>query len=74
MNKETKIIDIIKRLATTDKSTEDDSTIMQLILRKLGHTNAIVTCGIVYLDGRGTIKNPPTSIHTIAKALLPSCK
>ena len=74
MNKETKIIDIVKRLATTDKSSEDDSLIMQLVLRKLGHKNAIVTCGIVYLDGRGTLKNPPTSIHALAKMILPYCK
>lgn len=74
MNKETKIVDVLKRLATTDKSNEDDSLIMQLVLRKLGHKNAIVTCGIVYLDGHGTLKNPPTSIHAIAKVLLPSCR
>ena len=31
---------------------------------------AKVTCGIVYLEGRGTLEAPPASIHQIARMIL----
>ena len=62
--------DILKRLADTNTCSDPDNTFMQLVLHKLGFNNAVVTCGIVYLDGRGTLENPPADIHTYANALL----
>ena len=62
--------DVLKRLAQTNTSTENDSKIMEVLLRKLGFPNARVVSGIVYLDGHGTIESPPTSMHLVAKQLL----
>lgn len=62
---------VLERLSNSDSSSEQDSRIMQAILRQTGlYPNAVVVAGVVYLDGRGTMQNPPTSIHTVAKSLL----
>jgi hypothetical protein len=61
--------DLINRLATSDTSTEIDGVTFQNLLRELGFPKAIVTCGIVYLDGQGTIEFTPTSINAIAKTI-----
>lgn len=67
-DKKDKIVkEFITRLAEADKSSETDSRYMQSLLRKLGFVQARVVGGIVYLEGRGTITAPPTSIHTIAQ-------
>lgn len=60
----------LEGLANSNQSTERDSQIMQGLLRRAGCSSAVVTCGIVYLDGHGTIKAPPTDLHTIARMLL----
>jgi hypothetical protein len=70
MNEE-KVVDVIKRLATTNTSTKRDEIVIEYVLKELGYANARVVSGIVYLDGRGTLQNPPTSIHAVAKALMP---
>ena len=69
MNKETGR-EILNRLANTESSSESDSGFMQMVLHKLGFNNAIVTSGIVYIDGKGTLENPPMDIHSYAKALI----
>jgi hypothetical protein len=62
---------VLERLSKSDTSSETDSKIMQALLQKTGlYPNAVVVYGIVYLDGKGTMKNPPTSIHAVAKTIL----
>jgi len=58
----------LDRLANSTSSSEDDSAIMQGLLRKLNFPRAVVTLGVVYVEGRGR----PTSIHQMAEALLES--
>ena len=69
-NKQETFRDVLIRLTKTNTSTENDSKIMEVLLRTLGFEQARVVSGIVYLEGRGTIKNPPASIHLMAKQLL----
>ncbi len=57
-------------LANSDQSDDGDTGKMQNLLRRVGFHEAVCTCGIVYLDGHGTLESPPTSIHSIAKMLL----
>ena len=64
--------DVLERLAKSNTSSEHDSKVMQYALRKIGFGNAVVTSGVVYLEGRGTIENPPEDIHTYAQALIKS--
>ncbi len=64
------IPEFLKYIADKNTSNEIEGHIMQAILKRVGFDKAIVTCGIVYLEGRGTLQSPPTSIHTIAKALI----
>lgn len=63
--------EMLKRLSESSESSEEDSRIMQAFLRrKCGFPAAIVTMGIVYFVGHGTMEYPPTSIHSTAKLLL----
>lgn len=64
------IREYIEKMANANQTTDNDGQTFQGILRKLGFPNAIVTCGIVYLEGRGTIDAPPAAIPTIAKGIL----
>ena len=43
---------------------------MQWFLREIDFPKAVVVLGVVYMEGRGTIKSPPASIHAVAKMLL----
>ena len=62
---------VLERLSTANTSSETDSRIMQAVLRQTGlYPNAVVVMGVVYLEGKGTMKNPPTSIHSVAKQIL----
>ena len=60
----------LEELANSDTSTDSDSTKMANLLHRVGFSQAVVTCGIVYLEGKGTMDAPPTSLHSIAKILL----
>ena len=62
----------LTELSGTTQSSESDSKIMENLLRKINFPKAIVTMGIVYLEGKGTIDAPPTDIHSMAKMLLKS--
>jgi len=53
-------------LASTNQSDEADDHYMQLLLKCCGESKAVVTCGMVYLDGKGQ----PIDIHTISRELL----
>ena len=68
--KEMTVKEWLVSLANTNQSTDQDSAKMQNLLHRVGFGSAVVTCGIVYLNGHGTIEAPPTSLHAIAKMLL----
>lgn len=61
----------LQNLSQTDTSSERDSKMMQALIRRgSDFPKAVVTCGIVYLGGAGSVKYPPLDIHTMAKILL----
>ena len=60
----------LARIASTGQSSEQDDKVITGILQRVGFPNVVVVCGIVYLEGRGTIDAPPTPISTIAGMLL----
>ncbi len=60
----------LESLATSNESGDNDGVKMQNLLHRIGFPSAVVTCGIVYLDGQGTIDAPPTAINSIAKMLV----
>lgn len=60
----------LEDLAGRNTSTGDDEMLMVDILRKIGFPAAVVTCGIVYVDGKGTIEAPPVSIQAMAKVIV----
>ena len=57
-------------LTNRNESSEKDSAMMQNLLHRVGFGSARVVCGIVYLEGQGTLEAPPTDIHSTAKMLL----
>ncbi|HDZ26383.1 hypothetical protein LCGC14_1149290 [marine sediment metagenome] len=63
-------LDWLRELAGRDTSSESDEVLMVDILRKIGFPSAVVTCGIVYCDGRGTVEAPPVSVHFMAKVIV----
>jgi len=63
-------LEFLENLASSNTSTQDDDAIMQELLHRASFHKAIVTCGIVYLEGKGTLTCPPTSIHQVAQMLL----
>ena len=60
----------LEGIASTTMSTEKDSQTMEGVLHRAGFPQARVVCGIVYLEGKGTMEAPPTDIHSIAKMIL----
>ena len=65
-----KTLDWLESLANSTSSSEDDSNIMQGMLRQMRFPRAVVTLGVVYVEGRGR----PTSIHSMAKMILDQYK
>jgi hypothetical protein len=59
----------LERIAVSDTSDRRDNDIVQYVLRAMGNTEAIVTCGIVYLYGNSK-NNEPFSIHDMAENIL----
>jgi hypothetical protein len=59
----------VEVVATKETTSESDGITMQGLLRKVGFPLAKVVYGIVYLEGKGTIKFPPTSIQAVANSL-----
>ena len=53
-------------LTTRNTSTDYDDKMMQVVTRKCGFPKSVVTCGIVYLEGKGQ----PIDIHTVAREIL----
>ena len=60
----------LEDLAARTTSDESDGRKMANLLHRVGFSQAVVTCGIVYLDGKGTIEAPPTDMHSIARMLV----
>jgi len=56
----------LTEMSTTNTSTEYDDKMMQTLTRKCGFPQSVVTCGIVYLEGKGQ----PMDIHTVAREIL----
>ena len=65
-----KTLEWLEELANSTSSTEDDSQMMQGLLRMMKFHKAVVVCGMVYVDGHGTMDSPPTSIHSMARMLV----
>jgi len=65
-NREMTVKQWLTELAATNTSTEYDDKMMQTITRKCGFPKSIVTCGIVYLEGKGE----SLDIHTISREIL----
>ena len=60
----------LEELASSTSSSDTDSAKMQNLLHRCGFPMAVVTCGIVYLEGKGTREAPPTSLPSIARMIL----
>ena len=60
----------LQTLAGCTHSGDTDSTKMTNLLHRVGFPKAVVVMGVVYLEGKGTMDAPPTSIHSVAKMLL----
>lgn len=60
----------LEELANSNTSMDIDSIKMANLLHRVGFARAVVVCGIVYLEGKGTLDAPPTSLHSIARMLL----
>ncbi len=65
MRNNDKVISYLKTLKNTNVSSSDDDYRIEKVLKLLGYDNAIVTCGVCYLDGTCN----PISIHEIAGIL-----
>lgn len=61
---------ILERVSVAQSTTDEDERTMTLILRRCGWPRALVACGIVYLEGKGTRDAPPCDIPTMARLLL----
>ncbi len=60
----------LQELASSNTSDEHDANKLQNLLHKLNFPQAVITCGVAYLEGRGTIDFPPMSIQSLAKMLI----
>lgn len=60
----------LQRLSTSNSTTREDDTIMEYICRRIGFPNVVVTSGIVYLEGHGTLESPPAPINVVARQVL----
>ena len=63
------IRDYLKELGEKSSSSSEDDAKVQKLMRMAGFPNSVVVMGVVYLEGKGTIKHPPSSIHQVAKML-----
>jgi hypothetical protein len=64
------IKECLERIAKNEIVKETDEVFIRNVLYNLGFNKAVIVCGIVYLEGHGTIKAPPTSIQQIAQSIL----
>ena len=70
MEKKETVKDVLIRLAKENTSSAQDGKMVQsLLVNTLSYHACFITSGIVYLDGVGTMANPPMSIHGVAKMI-----
>ncbi len=62
--------EFLEKLAEAKTTDETDEKLLQAVLQKKAFPSAIVTCGVVYLEGHGTIDAPPLPLQTVAKMIL----
>jgi hypothetical protein len=62
--------DLLTRLAGSNESTDSDGAALQRFLRRIDFPRAVVVCGVVYIEGKGTLEAPPASVHAMAQMLL----
>ena len=70
----TTIREYIEKMANSVSTVGSDDSQFQGILRHIGFPRAIVTCGIVYFEGNGTIDAPPAAISQVASMILKALK
>ena len=68
------LVSFLSELSNGNTSNQEQNAIMEILLRRLNFNRAIVIYGIVYLEGKGTIRSPPTSINSVAKMVLKMVK
>ncbi|MFA5298882.1 MAG: hypothetical protein WC389_11810 [Lutibacter sp.] len=68
--KEMTVKEFLTYLSTGNTSTEYDEKYMTILLHRCGFKQAVITCGIVYLEGQGSNDCPPMSINQIAQEIL----
>ena len=68
------VIDFLSELSNSNTSNQEQNALMEILLRRLDFNRAIVVYGIVYLEGKGTIGSPPTSINSVARMVLKMVK
>lgn len=64
------VLDYLEQVSKSETTTAEDDVKVQRFLRIAGYPNCVVTLGIVYLEGKGTIQSPPTSIQQVIKTVL----
>lgn len=64
------VADWLKGVKDSNTCTITDEAKMMGLLRKLNFPKAVVTCGTVYFEGKGTPEAPPVSIHQAARLIL----
>lgn len=60
----------LEKIAAGNSSDEADDQATAYVARRLGYPRAVATCGIIYLDGQGTIENPPMPIQSFARTVI----
>jgi len=63
-------IEVIKTLANKNTSSQIEDKMLEVTLQKIGFPKAKTICGIVYLEGKGTLTCPPISVNSMAKHLV----
>ena len=60
----------LEELAGNNTSNEQDDRKLQNLLHRVNFPSAICTCGIAYLEGKGTLEFPPMPIQSVARMLI----
>ena len=68
------LVSFLSELSNSNSSNQEQNAIMEILLRRLDFHRAIVLYGVVYLEGKGTIGSPPTSINSVARMVLKMVK
>jgi len=72
--KERTVKEWLEDVANSTTSGELDDVRMQNLLHRVGFPKAVSVCGIVYIEGDGTLRHPPLPIQSMARTILNSAK